>query len=71
MEIALGRFRRRSRRCPICKKIYVAHEEKETDVAIAVRIVELAVSRGCECRVVVTGDTDILPAVPSGTSAAG
>jgi uncharacterized LabA/DUF88 family protein len=63
VEVILGRFKARWRRCSICGKAYVTHEEKETDVAIAVWIVELAISGDCDSIVVVTGDTDILPAM--------
>lgn len=61
----MGRFKARARSCPSCRHRFVGHEEKETDVAIAVRIIELAVSADCETIVVVTGDTDILPALRS------
>lgn len=38
VEVALGRFKARSRSCPRCGSSYVTYEEKETDVAIAIRI---------------------------------
>lgn len=63
VEVALGRFKARSRSCPRCRHRYQGYEEKETDVAIAIRIVELALSPACDTTVVVTGDTDILPAI--------
>ena len=63
VDVAMGRFKPRQRRCTICGKVYLGYEEKETDVAIAVRIVELALTRGHETIIVVTGDTDIIPAL--------
>jgi uncharacterized LabA/DUF88 family protein len=39
------------------------HEEKESDVALACQIVELALTDACEHIVVVSGDTDLLPAL--------
>ena len=63
VEVVLNRFKARWRVCPICRHRYVGYEEKETDVAIAVRIVELAISSDCDTIIVVTGDTDILPAL--------
>lgn len=63
VSVVLGRFRSRRRKCPKCGASYLGYEEKETDVAIAARIMELAISRECETIAVVTGDTDILPAI--------
>lgn len=63
VETVMGRFKARSRRCPACGTVYRAHEEKETDVAIALRILEVAHLSDCDSIVIVTGDTDILPAI--------
>lgn len=65
VDVAMGRFKSRWRRCRACGKKSVSHEEKESDVAIAVRIIELAATRSCESIVVVSGDTDLLPALRS------
>lgn len=63
VQTVLGRFKSRSRKCPKCGTSYTAHEEKETDVAIALQLVELAISPNCDTIVIITGDTDIVPAV--------
>ena len=39
------------------------HEEKETDVAIAAKLFELLVNNDCDTAILVTGDTDLAPAV--------
>lgn len=39
------------------------HEEKETDVAIAAAIVEAAAAGACSALVLVSGDTDLVPAL--------
>ncbi len=39
------------------------HEEKETDVAIAVGLLDLFYRNECDVAVLVTGDSDIVPAV--------
>ena len=39
------------------------HEEKETDVAIACKLLELLATGGCDGAVLVSGDTDIAPAI--------
>lgn len=42
---------------------YRTHEEKETDVAIACKLLELLCLGRCEAVVLVTGDTDVAPAI--------
>jgi uncharacterized LabA/DUF88 family protein len=61
----LGRFKRKTLRCHKCGEQLERHEEKETDVAMAVRLVELVIADSCDVAVVVTGDTDIAPAIRS------
>jgi len=39
------------------------HEEKETDVALAIKVMELAVHPDVDGVVLVSGDTDLLPAI--------
>ena len=39
------------------------HEEKETDVAIAVTLIELFLRDECDAAVLVTGESDIAPAL--------
>jgi len=63
VETVMGRFKSRVRRCAACGTAYTTHEEKETDVAIALGVVELARASDCDSIVVVTGDTDLLPAI--------
>lgn len=63
VEVIMGRFKWKPRWCRACRQEQPGHEEKETDVSIAVRLIEMAVSSECETMVVVTGDTDILPAI--------
>ena len=41
----------------------MAYEEKETDVAIAVELLEIFVMDVCDTAVLVTGDTDLVPAI--------
>lgn len=57
----MGHFKSKNVHCTHCQHDIVRHEEKETDVAIAVRLVELALTDKCDIAVVVTGDTDIVP----------
>jgi uncharacterized LabA/DUF88 family protein len=73
----LGRFKERETRCPLSGKysfngspvncpingFFIRHEEKETDVAIAVKLCDLISRNECDTCVLVTGDTDLVPAV--------
>lgn len=64
-----GRFKRKDITCSICHRKFVRHEEKETDVSIAVKLMELLCSNSpnnsydCDVIVIISGDTDIAPAV--------
>jgi uncharacterized LabA/DUF88 family protein len=46
-----------------CKIWLLKHEEKETDVAVAVKLFELFHLNKCDLCAIVSGDTDLLPAV--------
>ena len=48
--------------CPIRGK-FTKHEEKETDIAIAAKLFEIMFKNKCDTAVLVTGDTDLTPAV--------
>lgn len=70
--VQLGKFKRkRDFSCPNCGKNHCGHcsarlkhyEEKETDVAIAARMLELLFTNACDTVVLVTGDTDLAPAI--------
>ena len=59
----LNRFKKKTLRCHSCKQKFNKYEEKETDVAIAVKLLELFVEDTCDIVSLVTGDTDLAPAV--------
>ena len=48
--------------CPLRGK-FIKHEEKETDIAIAAKLFEIMFKNKCDTAVLVTGDTDLTPAV--------
>lgn len=58
----MGRFKPKDITCPLRGK-FIKHEEKETDIAIASRLFEILHSDKCDTVVLVTGDTDLTPAV--------
>ena len=63
VTIQLSRFKRKDVRCPVCGKRFVRYEEKETDVAIGLKLVEVLATDECDTVVLVTGDTDMLAAI--------
>lgn len=58
-----GRFQPRIRSCRYCQARWVGYEEKETDVNIAVALVEDAVLDTFDTALLVTADSDLCPAV--------
>lgn len=65
VEVQMGRFKPKDVTCPRCGRAFVKYEEKETDVAIALRIVELVAAKQHQVIALVSGDTDIAPALKS------
>ncbi len=63
VEIVYGEFKIRDRKCRICKKDYKSPEEKQTDVNIAIHLFELAIKDRYDKAIVISGDTDLLPAI--------
>lgn len=59
----MGRFKEKPRRCRHCQRPWTDHEEKETDVNLALRIVASAFTDEYDLALVLTGDGDIAPAV--------
>lgn len=68
-EVVLGRFKRKQVKCLVhgCRhsgsRVFRMPEEKRTDVNIAVSIVADAMRKECERVVVVSGDSDLVPAL--------
>jgi len=66
LEKIMGSFKRKTNKYALNKNLSLSvtrHEEKETDVAISIKIVELFISNMCDFIVLMTGDTDIIPAI--------
>ena len=62
VSVHLSRFKEKTSTDSQGRKI-IRHEEKETDVAIASQLFEVLHMGTCDCVVLVTGDTDLAPAV--------
>ena len=62
--VTVGRFKAvTGRHCAVCGAPVVRHEEKETDVAIAASMMVAFATDACDMAVLVTGDTDMAPAI--------
>jgi uncharacterized LabA/DUF88 family protein len=66
VEVRLNRFKKKSVWCNNCQTKILKHEEKETDVMLATTLFELFYTNLCDTAVLVTGDTDLLPAIKTG-----
>lgn len=64
MLVVISRFKAKDIKCPNpkCNNAFVRYEEKETDVAIASKLLEIFFVNECDTAVLVTGDTDLAPA---------
>jgi len=63
VTVELHPFKPKDVRCKVCGELFVRHEEKETDVAIGMKVVELFTEKRCETTVIMSGDTDLKPVV--------
>jgi len=63
LSVVYGEFKERQKRCVRCRQYFTTHEEKQTDVNIAVTLFRLAVENKYDKAIVISGDSDILPAV--------
>lgn len=59
----LGRFKEKDARCKLCKGVYKTHEEKETDVNIALWLLNEAYKNSFDEAFVVSRDSDLTPAI--------
>lgn len=63
VSVVYGEFKRKDKHCPLCKGRYPKFEEKQTDVNIALSLFQLAVTDQYDRAVIVSGDTDLIPAI--------
>ena len=59
----MSRFKRKDIRCRACGAITRRFEEKETDVAVAMKLTELLHTRTCDNAFLLSGDSDLVPAI--------
>lgn len=59
----MAQFKEKPRKCRSCGARWIGHEEKETDVQIAVHMVADAIKGEAERLIVISADTDLAPAI--------
>ena len=63
VKCTMGHFKNKPVKCNKCSQTWVHHEEKETDVHIAARIVADAFKGRFDRAILITADSDLAPAV--------
>jgi NYN domain len=63
LTIHRGRFQRKTVTCYTCGSQWPSHEEKESDVSLAVQLVADVARRACDRILLVSADADMCPAV--------
>lgn len=59
----MGRFKEKDRQCKKCNLQWKGHEEKETDVNIALAMLELAYKNEYDHAFLISNDSDMVPAI--------
>jgi uncharacterized LabA/DUF88 family protein len=62
-KLILGKYLKKRITCFQCGNIIQTYEEKETDVRIATQILADAYQKNCEVSIVVSADSDMIPAI--------
>ncbi len=63
IEVITGKFKDKTYKCPHCNTKIKTYVEKLTDINIASKIFEVCITEKIDYIVVVSGDTDIVPAI--------
>ncbi|MGC7100441.1 NYN domain-containing protein [Amycolatopsis lurida] len=63
LEVVDGRFQEKDRHCCNCQSTWTVYEEKETDVSIAVALIEAGVNDEFDVALILSADSDLCPAV--------
>ena len=63
IEIVLGEFRRKNKKCRNCNRYFDTFEEKRPDVNIAIKLFELAYLDLFDTAIIISGDSDLIPAI--------
>lgn len=63
IKTVYGKFKKKIKTCKSCKKTYPTHEEKETDVNIAMYLTNLAHKDEFDKAIIVSADSDLIPPI--------
>jgi uncharacterized LabA/DUF88 family protein len=63
VQTIYGEFKRKKKHCRLCKGDFPSVEEKQTDVNIALLLLVRAIQEKYDKAIIISGDTDLLPAV--------
>lgn len=63
VQVILGQYKRKPKLCRACGATWVTYEEKQTDVNMAVHVVADAAAGLTDSQMLITGDTDLIPAI--------
>jgi uncharacterized LabA/DUF88 family protein len=63
VEITEGRFQKQTRQCRSCAAQWITYVEKESDVNIAISLVEDAAHDRFDTALLISGDSDLSPAI--------
>lgn len=63
VDVVMGKFKEKDRYCKKCGASFKAKEEKQTDVNIAVYLFKEALANSYDTAIVMTNDTDLVPAI--------
>jgi len=68
IKVIYGKFKKKDITCRLCHKKYQTYEEKQTDVNIAIYLLEFAFKDEYDTAVIITGDSDLIPSIKSVSS---
>jgi uncharacterized LabA/DUF88 family protein len=63
VKTILGQFKQKDRQCSKCFARYTGFEEKETDVNIALNLIDLAYQNAYDRAILITNDSDQVPSI--------
>lgn len=63
VKVVLGQFKKKFPKCNVCHAHYQTHEEKETDVNIAIHLIRDTMQDSYDRAIIISADTDMRSAV--------
>lgn len=63
VKVVMGNFKKKERFCSNCRQYVMGHEEKQTDVNIALYLLNEAYNNTYDVAMIMTNDTDLIPAI--------